>query len=155
LWFVGKDGSERDETPRQKGVENRPPPREFTQRGGGSLAEDDMEVVYKLLEKRDELKQERRFDDADSIRDGLLRKYGISIDDANREWRIRDCPYVMSYNSQQLDEEIKSRVQQLVDDRALARIDKDYTKSDSIQEELLEQYGVQVDDRVREWYVEG
>ncbi len=47
----------------------------------------DLETVSALLARRSEMKMTRKFDEADKIRDELLRDHGVLVRDKDRKWR--------------------------------------------------------------------
>lgn len=146
-WSFGRtdDRSERSERVESKG---------FTQRGGGKLPASELAKVNDLLLERKSLKRERRYDEADAIRNQLMEDYGISIDDRNSEWRIRDAAYTMSQDSKAIDEEAHQKIQDMVENRVRAREARDFETADEIRDDLERNFSVSIDDRLREWYIE-
>ena len=128
--------------------------RVFSQRGGGDLSEEDLTLINQLLAKRDVEKRTRKFKSADAICDQYAEKFNISIDDRASEWHIKDSAYAMASDSATVDDKTRQKIQELVVDRLKAREERDYDMADNIRAELSENYGVVVDDRLREWYVE-
>jgi cysteinyl-tRNA synthetase len=128
--------------------------RVFSQRGGGDLSEEDLILINRLLAKRDIEKRNRKFKSADAIRDQLAEQFNISIDDRASEWHIKDSAYAMASGSAEVDDETRQKIQELVVNRLKAREERDYDTADNVKAELSEKYGVVVDDRLREWYVE-
>ena len=46
------------------------------------------EIIFKLIDERSKCKVERDYDRADKIRDGLIRKYDVFINEKTLEWSI-------------------------------------------------------------------
>lgn len=125
--------------------------------------------IHLLIRERMECKFDRNFDMADSIQRELL-SYGVEIHDGYKEWRA-DGESWSSSNSFRavsreprgpkvytqrgpgagLTEEVIETINQMVAERAEAKVDKDYEKADAIFEELGSTYHVNVDDRAGEW----
>lgn len=146
-WSVGwtDNRSERKDVVEQKG---------YTQRGGGFLSAKDLFKVNELLLERRSLKRDRRYDEADAIRNQLSDEFGISIDDRNSEWHMRNAPYTVARNCRTLDEETQQKIQGMVEQRLRARDAKDFETADDIRNDLETNFSVLIDDRLREWYVE-
>lgn len=123
----------------------------YEQRGGGLLADHEVDEITQLLSKRLEHKRNRKFKSADKIRDQLRDAFNIQIDDRNREWHLVSNEYTMCSSSPAVDEETKEAIGELVEKRAVAKQQKDYSTADSIRDLLMERYMVSIDDRVREW----
>lgn len=129
-------------------------PKPFSRRGGGSLSVDDLEKISKMLDKRDEAKANRQFGKADKIRDDLREEHMIRIDDRSREWHVVTEEFVMSPEVP-MEAEVKESIEQKIKERSVAKLNTEYERADAIRDELWEQYSVRIDDRVREWRVEG
>ena len=129
--------------------------RPYTKRGAGGedLTETDIETITNLINKRDEHKNLRQFRSADEIRDRLRNDYDVRLDDNNREWHVFSEDYNMSTDTIIDDPEVKSFIQQKVDERAAAKTAKNYDIADDIRYDLERDYNVIIDDRVREWYI--
>ncbi|KAL3909312.1 MAG: hypothetical protein SGILL_008134, partial [Bacillariaceae sp.] len=149
LWQVA--GADRNDSRDRR---DRNEPRVFTQRGGGDLSDDDVALINEMLAKRDVFKGNRKFKSADAIRDELADQFNISIDDRATEWHIKDSAYTMGSDSAPVDDATQQKIQELVVSRLQAREERDYDTADEIRAELTENYGVVVDDRLREWFVE-
>jgi cysteinyl-tRNA synthetase len=145
-WNIGwtANGSEKSVATKQK---------DFEQRGGGTLSEEHLEKVQKLLMERRSLKRNKRYDEADAIERQLLVDYDVSIDDRNSEWHLRNGPYVVARNCRILDEETQQMIQKKVELRLQARYSNDFETADDIRHDLETRFSVVVDDRLREWYV--
>jgi hypothetical protein len=118
--------------------------------------------IHLLIAKRLECKKSRKFDDADKILDAL-NKYGIYLQDKKRKYRVdgqnhfgRRKRYVQRGGSYGLSEQEDglALVEELVEERARYKRMREYHKSDEITIVLKEKYGVNVNDRRREWMVE-
>eukprot|EP00977_Amphora_coffeiformis_P020193 scaffold8005_cov275-Amphora_coffeaeformis.AAC.11 len=130
-------------------------PRGFTRRGGGTLTPDQVDKIEDMLAKRDEAKRNKQFGKADSIRDDLRDNYLIRIDDRSREWMVVTDEYALSPPDTSIAVEVKSLIESKINERAVAKLNKDYDTADAIRDELEETFNVQIDDRVREWRLLG
>jgi len=121
----------------------------YTRRGGGEV--EDVGKVEELVEERADAKARRDYAAADAIRD-QLNAMGISVDDRSREWRVADAPYARARgDSAPVDVET---VEGLVAERSQAKIAGEYDTADAIRDRLRNEFGVSVDDRVKEWVVD-
>ena len=77
---------------------------------------------------------------------------GISVDDRSREWRVADAPYCRG-RGDTADVDVAT-VEALVSERSRAKIAAEYDTADAIRDRLRNEFGVSVDDRVREWVVD-
>ena len=59
----------------------------------------------------------------------------------------------MAHDSAEIDDETRILVQQKIQDRTIARGEKDYEKADTIKKVLFKKHNVVIDDRMREWSV--
>eukprot|EP00526_Cylindrotheca_closterium_P007694 CAMPEP_0113638218 /NCGR_PEP_ID=MMETSP0017_2-20120614/20011_1 /TAXON_ID=2856 /ORGANISM="Cylindrotheca closterium" /LENGTH=668 /DNA_ID=CAMNT_0000549295 /DNA_START=47 /DNA_END=2053 /DNA_ORIENTATION=- /assembly_acc=CAM_ASM_000147 len=123
----------------------------YTRRGAGSLTDDQVEEITRLLTKRFACKKDRKFKSADQIRDQLRDTYNVQIDDRNKEWHIVTDGYTRSPASSPVSEETEEIIHDLVEKRAVAKLQKDYDTADDIRDMLMKEYRVFVDDRVKEW----
>ena len=74
------------------------------------------------------------------------------MDDRSREWRVADAPYARARgDSASVDVET---VEALVAERSRAKIAAEYDTADAIRDRLRTEFGVSVDDRVKEWVVD-
>ena len=121
----------------------------YTRRGGGDV--EDVSKVEELVEERADAKARRDYAAADAIRD-QLNAMGISVDDRSREWRVADAPYARARgDSASVD---VATVEALVAERSSAKIAGEYDTADAIRDRLRNEFGVSVDDRVKEWVVD-
>lgn len=148
MWYVGKVTkapsrnvlNTRDQVP-------------YVRRGGGDLTAVNLNTIQGLLEERNGHKLNKQYKEADEIRYTLLNKYGIQVDDKNREWYIVSNDYSIAHDSAEIDDETRSTVEQKIKDRILARGERNYDKADTIKKMLYKKYKVSIDDRVKEWTV--
>ena len=113
---------------------------------------EDVGKVEELVEERADAKARRDYAAADAIRD-QLNAMGISVDDRSREWRVADAPYARARgDSASVD---VAAVEALVSERSQAKIAGEYDTADAIRDRLRNEFGVSVDDRVKEWVVDG
>ena len=122
----------------------------YTRRGGGDV--EDVSKVEELVEERADAKARRDYAAADAIRD-QLNAMGISVDDRSREWRVADAPYARA-RGDTADVDVAT-VEALVSERSQAKIAGEYDTADAIRDRLRNEFGVSVDDRVKEWVVDG
>jgi len=122
----------------------------YTRRGGGDV--EDVSKVEELVEERADAKARRDYAAADAIRD-QLNAMGISVDDRSREWRVADAPYARA-RGDAADVDVAT-VEALVAERSQAKIAGEYDTADAIRDRLRNEFGVSVDDRVKEWVVDG
>jgi cysteinyl-tRNA synthetase len=125
--------------------------RTYSRRGGGDISEEDEKEITGLLAKRFEHKKNRKFKSADAIRDRLRDDFHVQIDDRNQEWHVVNENYVMAPGSALLDSETQETIEEMVNQRADAKLKKDYETADSIRDVLMDRYSVSIDDRVKEW----
>ena len=146
LWCVGAE-------PRDPRKRDRDRP--YERRGGGGLSDADAAKIQADVDARAAAKADRNFDVADAIRDALRDDFGVSIDDRSREWRVMSEDYAPSLNSAPLDAATTAEVAALLKERAAAKRDRDYGTADDIRDRLRDDFGVTVDDRVKEWTAAG
>ena len=123
----------------------------YARRGGGSITEEDEAQITKLLQERYACQRDKQFGQADRIRDRLRDEFQVRIDDKNKEWHIVTSEYVMAVGSHPLDAATQAYVEEQVKKRAIAKLNRDYTSADAIRDELMDDYLVYVDDRLKEW----
>ena len=114
------------------------------------------EQIHLLIARRLDCKKRRNFADADRILEAL-NKNGIYIQDKARKYRVdgqnhfgRRKHYVQRGGSTNPDVDVKA-VQELVEERARCKRQKNFFRSDDLTDLLKEEYGVRVDDKRREW----
>jgi cysteinyl-tRNA synthetase len=129
-------------------------PKNYKQRGGGALSEEDLDKVQKLLIERRSLKRNRRYDEADAIGILLSDEFDVSIDDRNSEWHLRNGPYIATQDCKTLDEETQRTIKDMVERRLQARNSNDFGTADDIRHDLETKFSVHIDDRLREWYIQ-
>ena len=131
--------------------------RRYNLRGGvGHLSPKEVELVEALVQRRSEEMSRFNKQAAQSIRDGLKKKYYIIIDDVNCEYHVRGNDYILSPRCKEEDmpQEIRdgrTEIEMLIRERAQAKVEKDYARADEIRTDLKESYGIKVDDRLKEW----
>jgi len=147
LWSVGGVFTE-------MGTRAQKPRGEYTRRGGGDLSDDDLETINNMIAERYQAKRDREFDIADDIRDNLMRTYNIRIDDKSAEWHVDSDEYVCASSGNLSAEDVAFVDEQLVQ-RYAAKRDRYYEEADAIRENLRERFAIEIDDRTKEWRVEG
>jgi len=146
LWSIGGLFEEMGEKMgRPRGV--------YARRGGGDLSEEDVAAISKMISDRYHAKKQRDFDAADELRDELYRQYRVKIDDRSNEWRVDTNEYAMAGNNA-LSEEEKTFIDNKLRERFELKILYKYEDADAIRDGLKEKFGVQVDDRTKEWFVD-
>mmetsp|Transcript_33190 Transcript_33190/g.78399 ORF Transcript_33190/g.78399 Transcript_33190/m.78399 type:complete len:548 (-) Transcript_33190:1772-3415(-) len=126
----------------------------YIRRGGEErIPDDDIRKIEDLVNERDEHKRRKRYRNADAIRSQLMKEYGVKVDDNTREWFPVGNEYSMAKSTDEMDEKIRSEVELKIQNRILARSERDYKKADAIKKELFEVYNVAIDDAMKEWSV--
>jgi len=136
--------------------------------------------VHEMLARRLQAKLERQFETADGI-EYELADAGVYVHDGMKEWRgdgvqygdyggrsakpgrtrdswsDRSRPYRKSEYSLPLDDEDaeSDEIDQLVNERARCKMTREYDEADRIRDGLKEKFGVEIDDKIREWSVGG
>lgn len=154
-WSVGGEferSNNRNDNDNRNG--DRGPAPDFVRRGGGSLTDEEATLIAEMVAERNEAKKNKHFGKADRIRDSLRDDYKVRVDDRSREWMVVSDEYVMAPVTP-LDDGTKKYIEDRVAERAVAKLNKEYDTADAIRDELLDEYQVYLDDRVREWRIEG
>jgi cysteinyl-tRNA synthetase len=125
---------------------------------------DKLNEIEKLINQRWTAKQVRNFEEADSIQKVLNERFKVFINDKTGEWRFKDNPSNISYGNSQgvikmaassLPSDKVDEIQALVNERDAARKLRDFQTADNILVHLFNTYGVQVEDKLRQWSVGG
>lgn len=157
----GRPGRERG----SRGDRNRPYTQSEYSTPPETLDAEEIQTIQDLVEKRTAAKITRNFSTADDIRAVLKDDYNVFIEDRLREWSIggdfgplhsanqdQERPWKRSrYSQRSVDADTEATILDLLDQRSQAKIRRDYNVADSIRENLLENFNVQVNDRKREW----
>ena len=147
----------------------------YARRGGGDLSPEDEDAISRLLADRYHAKKQRHFEAADGIRDDLSARYNVSIDDRSNEWRVDTNEYARRQPSSSSSggggddddvddddaggpaETLSEGEARYIDGRLKERFDlkrlRLYGEADAIRDELMDRFGVQIDDRTKEWFV--
>lgn len=125
----------------------------YTRRGGGNLSDEVVTEIQDLLIERYQYKKNRDFEMADSIRDDLMNRFEVRIDDRSSEWRVDTDEYFPAFTAKLSAEKIEYVTEKLRE-RFRCKRDRDYDAADAIRDELGDTYGVIVDDRTKEWKVD-
>ena len=130
-------------------------------------------LIDKILQERLKFKQQRDYDKADAIIEGLQTKYNVFVDDRLREWSvggdfgevhnaqremstsIRQRGYAKSQESLPLSAEDEDYVMEKIDERSMAKQDRDFEAADAIRDALVEEFNVVINDRKKLWSVGG
>mmetsp|Transcript_27375 Transcript_27375/g.41219 ORF Transcript_27375/g.41219 Transcript_27375/m.41219 type:complete len:649 (+) Transcript_27375:52-1998(+) len=163
-WSVGGDFGEEHNMQREMAEK-------FANRGYAKSSfslpvdEDNEETIQALVTERAGLKGQRNYEEADAIRDDLGARFDVVINDKLKEWSIggrfggsdnkkyRD--YVKSSSSASLDAADEKAIEDALRERTQCKLSRDYESADAIRDDLRMRFNVIVDDREREWYVDG
>lgn len=133
----------------------------------------DEKVVAKLVEERRARKMNRMYDEADAIREGLRDKYNVLIDDRLKMWSVagdfgeeynaqRDMAhkfanrgYIKSASSISLSPEDEALVGEQLRERFEAKRNRDFDTADAIRDDLLLNFDVSINDKMKLWSVGG
>jgi len=125
----------------------------YTRRGGGDLTEEEVSAVSKMISDRYHAKKQRNFDAADEIRDSLMATYNVKVDDRSNEWRVDTDEYAMTGDNT-LSEVEMAFIDTKLRERFNLKRANEYEEADAIRDGLRGKYGVNVDDRTKEWSVD-
>jgi cysteinyl-tRNA synthetase len=126
----------------------------YTRMGSmGDLSPEDEDVISKMITARYHAKKQKAFDVADDLRDELMSKYNVKIDDRSSEWRVDSDDYAMT-GSNSLSEEEVEFIGRKLKERFRLKLERQYEDADAIRDRLKEKFGIQIDDRVKEWCVD-
>ena len=133
-----------------------------------------LERIGELVSERVQHKLQNSFKKADSIRDALEKSCNVVIDDRVREWSIggsfgkdadlkrahsvilKSRSYVRSSASLDLPDGVTEKeVQARVDARTRARTNNQYKESDTMRDELLQEFKIVIHDTIKMWSVGG
>lgn len=127
----------------------------YTRRGGGSLTIEEEAAITKLLSDRYHAQRQRNYSAADEIRDLLMNRYNVSIDDRSREWRVDTDEYARKEGcAHSLSEKEVHHIESRLKERFVLKRDHMYEDADAIRDDLRSRFGVAIDDRTKEWFVE-
>jgi len=134
----------------------------------------DERLIDALIKERTRFKMTRNFDKANAVREGLLNKYNIILDDRLCQWSvggnfgeennvqrqtsadIKKCALIKSDASDdQLSQADELFIQTKINDRTQAKKNRNFDSADAIAKELLDRYNVYIHDKFRQWSVGG
>ena len=131
----------------------------YHQRGGqGHLSEKEIALVKAMVKRRTEEMARYNQKAVESIRIGLKQKFYVIIDDVNGEWHVRGNAFVKSPKLEVIPGIVKRsmiEIETLIRERSQAKGEGDFGRADEIRNDLLETYGITLDDRLKEWTVIG
>jgi len=132
--------------------------RVYNHRGGnGDLSDTDVALVEALVQRFSEERARYNKQAAISICIGLKKKYSVVIDDINGEWHVQGDDYVLSNRFEgKLSTDIENargEIEEMIRERSQAKEKKDIERADEIRSDLMAMYGIEVDDRLKEWTV--
>jgi len=131
------------------------------------ISEEDEGQIQALIDERTQAKKDRDFTTADDIRDELIQKFDVTIHDKMKLWSVGgifdEVPgagkvrrgYTKSASSLPIDQDTEMQIQKLVDERGLAKSNRDYYTADEIRDELGQSFGVKINDKIKLWSVGG
>jgi cysteinyl-tRNA synthetase len=141
---------------------------EHSEYEANTLSEDQISEIDNLVSKRAGAKLTRMYDTADDIRDQLRDEYNVFVDDRLRQWSVggdfgpdapgtqdRNRPWQLSSYSVEPDEETEAAIQRELELRSEAKADRDFDTADSIRDNLVSDYNVVLNDRLREYSIGG
>eukprot|EP00667_Euglena_gracilis_P008555 EG_transcript_8663 len=127
----------------------------------GSAADQEFEtLVWERIARRNALRQERRYAEADGIREDL-RKMGVLIDDRTCVWFVNRDPEGYAFHSErnaageaetEPNPTFIQDVQSMLTERQRLRERRDFERADRIRFKL-DARGVKVNDATKEWEV--
>jgi cysteinyl-tRNA synthetase len=131
-------------------------------------------LIGQLVEERSQAKLYRNYDAADSIRDRLIDEFNVHIDDKIREWSVGEKFGEEHDNKREMDRAMKTRgylkstssselaspedeafVQGKIDERYEAKKTGNFDLADDIRDELLAEFDVSIQDKLKQWSVGG
>ena len=124
------------------------------------------ETIKELLKMRQDARNKKQFHRSDELRD-QLDEYNVFVHDRNREWSVGGyfgpedkAPSFVPRQSgnatdptKMLSEDQVKEIQALVNQREQARHVRDFEKADEVENHLNDM-GVKIDNRAREWYLQ-
>ena len=125
----------------------------YTRRGGGELSTEEEDAISKMITDRYHAKKQRQFDIADEIRDALMREFNVKLDDRSNEWRVDTDEYAMAGDNSLSNDDVTYIDSKLKERFGLKR-ERLYDDADTIRDELRGKFGVNIDDRTKEWFVD-
>ena len=129
----------------------------YTRRGGGSLTNEEEAAIIKLVSDRYHAQRQKNYSAADEVRNVLMNRYNVSIDDRSREWRVDTDEYARKEGCTHhaFSEEEVQFIESRLKERFVLKRDRSYEDADAIRDDLRSRFGVAIDDRTKEWFVEG
>ena len=131
--------------------------RVYNLRGGtGKLTTKEVVLVEAMIKRRSEEMARYNHQAANSIRNGLRKKFYVVIDDVNGEWHVRGNDFCMSPKIKSIPVSIKSSIKEieaLIRERSQAKEERDFARADEIRSDLFQTFGITLDDRLKEWNI--
>jgi len=133
----------------------------------------DEKLVDALIKERQKCKLMKSYGKADAIREGLRNKYNILIDDRLKEWSVggdfgeehnaqrelseafKNRGYIKSASSSPLSPEDEEYITTKIEERSVAKKNRDFVTADYIRDELKEEFNVVIQDKLKQWSVGG
>lgn len=127
------------------------------------------EKIHQFMAKRTACRRRGNFKEADNIQQQLI-DVGVYMQDETRQWRADGRMFGRHYTGTQplrqpyrpshkdattaaLDDEQQQAIQELVDQRSRAKLERKFDVADGLREELQKKYDVYINDKLREWCV--
>ena len=125
----------------------------YERRGGGDLTVEQLKIVNKMILERHHAKKDRDYNKADKIRSHLRDTLNIQLDDKNNEWHVDSADYlqVSDLGTADVSQSDIDTITVKIAERHALKVKRDYVSADSVKNELRETYGVELDDRAKEW----
>jgi len=130
------------------------------------LSPEDATYIQEQIDQRSTAKRDRDFETADDIRDFLLQKFDVSIDDKMKLWSVGGAfeenggrnpsarGVYIRRGGGDLSEEVVAEINDLLMERYKHKKDRDFEQADAIRDDLEERFSVRIDDRSGEWRIE-
>jgi cysteinyl-tRNA synthetase len=135
---------------------------------GEVLTSEQLQSIENLLSRRSGAKQTRNYRVADDIRDELKNDFNVFIEDRLRQWSVGgdfgpDQPgfddmnrsYTISAHSQPVTPADEALIITELEKRSEAKKSRDFETADAIRDNLMDNFNVAVNDRLREWSIGG
>lgn len=126
----------------------------YERKGEGMLSENDEGAVVELMSKRYAARLSKDFTTSDEIRDHLMKRFNVRVDDKANQWWVDTADYAIRGPRGNLSKESMEYIEEKLRDRFLLKSDRKYEKADAIMDELRDQFGIFIDDQNKEWSVQ-
>eukprot|EP00542_Grammatophora_oceanica_P004723 CAMPEP_0194067942 /NCGR_PEP_ID=MMETSP0009_2-20130614/86824_1 /TAXON_ID=210454 /ORGANISM="Grammatophora oceanica, Strain CCMP 410" /LENGTH=218 /DNA_ID=CAMNT_0038720995 /DNA_START=974 /DNA_END=1627 /DNA_ORIENTATION=- len=113
--------------------------------------------------------EQRDFETADNLRDALQTEYNVAVNDREMVWAVGNLPddldvmdtsakraapanYRRKGNSE-LSPQVKAQIISLIEERNDCKFKQKFGKADRIRDQLMDEFGVRVDDGSKAWHL--